>query len=226
MALTGAPFPYDINNLLGGAVRILYSELDGTGDTPIPADIADVFDMVSPYAASTGWTDLGATKESFSYSRSFDTAGYEIQQVAGNVIEELTDLSRSIEVSFADFRPEHLSMIENAAAVDTVAAAAGSSAQKVVKYGSFSSLKRYRFVFAAMRPKQSGVVVEPGGKTRGRFFVGCAYTAQVSADEVSFEQAKGELTAAGVTFTLFPEPGTPNGQEFGAWFSEDAGTIA
>ena len=229
MALTGAPFPYDINNLLGGAVRILYTKIDGTGDTALPGvnGIETVIEMESPYDAVTGWTDLGATKESFTYSRSFDTSGYEIQQVAGNVIEELTDLERTIEVSLADFRPEHLQMIENAPSVGDVASAAGRSAQKVVKFGSFASIQRYRFAFIAMRPKQAGIVTESDGTTtRGRFFMGIANSAQIAADEVSFEQAKGELSAAGVTFTLFPEPGEANGQEFGAWYDELAGTIS
>ena len=226
MALTGAPFPYDINQLLGGAVRILYGPAAGATPVPVPDSMDDVFAMVSPYAAKAPWVDLGATKESFTYSRGFDTSGYEIQQVAGNVIEEITDITRSIEISFADFRPEHMAMIENAPGVATVAAAAGSGAQKRVGFGSFSSPVQYRFAFVAQRPRQAGLVVEPaGGRERGRFFMGVAYLAQVAADEISFEQGKGELTGAGVTFTMFPESGQPTGQEYGAWFDETAGTI-
>lgn len=228
MALTGAPFPYDVNNLLGGAVRILYGKASGTGAAAVPTGIDDVVDMVSPYAAKTNWLDLGATKESFSYARSFDTSGYEIQQLAGNVIEEVSDLSRSITVSFADFRPEHLRMIENAPAVADVAAATGASAQKRVAFGSFQSFEQYRFAFISMRPKQAGTVIEPGspGKERGRFFMGVANLAQIGADEVSLEQAKGELTAVGVTFTMFPASGQASGEEYGAWYDEQAGTIA
>lgn len=226
MALTGAPFPYDIENLLGGAVRILYAPAVGTGAATVPDSMADVFDMEDPYDAKTPWVDLGATKESFTYSRGFDTSGYEIQQVAGNVIEEITDITRSIEISYADFRPAHLQMIENAPAVADVAAAAGASAQKKVAFGSFSSPVQYRFAFVSMRPRQSGIVNESGGKVRGRFFMGVAYLAQVAADEISFEQAKGELTGAGVTFQMFPQTGQPTGEEWGAWFDEEAGTIA
>jgi hypothetical protein len=226
MALTGAPFPYDIENLLGGAVRILWAPAAGTGAASVPDSMADVIDMEDPYAAVTPWADLGATKESFTYSRGFDTSGYEIQQVAGNVIEEITDITRSIEISYADFRPEHLQMIENAPAVADVAAAAGASAQKKVAFGAFSSPVQYRFAFVSMRPRQSGTVEESGGKIRGRFFMGVAYLAQVAADEISFEQAKGELTGAGVTFQMFPQGGQPTGEEWGAWYDELAGTIA
>jgi len=193
----------------------------------IPESMDEVFAPIYPYAAQPDWIDLGATKESFSYGRSFDTAGYEIQQVAGNVIEEITDIERTIEVSLADFRPEHLQMIENAPNIATIVAAAGKSAQKKIAFGSFSSPKQYRFAFVAQRPRQAGLVIEPVTlRERGRFFMGVAYVAQVSADEVTFEQAKGELTAAGVTFTMFPAPGEPTGEEYGAWFDEDAGTIA
>jgi len=226
MALTGAPFPYDITNLLGGAVRILYGPAAGATPVAVPADMSEVFDMEEPYAAVAPWVDLGATKESFTYNRGFDTSGYEIQQVAGNVIEEITDITRSIEISFADLRPEHLRMIENAPAVDDVVAVAGASAQKRIGFGSFSSPVQYRFAFVSMRPRQAGVVTETTDKERGRFFMGVAYLAQVAADEISFEQAKGELTAAGVTFTMFPEAGQASGEEYGAWYDEQAGTIA
>lgn len=227
MALTGYPFPYDIENLLGGAVRILYAPTS----VAVPDNIADVIDMESPYAAQTGWIDLGATKESFSYSRGFDVEGWEIQQLAGNVIEEVTDLSRSITVSYADMSPENLQIIENAPSILPIVAAAGKSAQDKIAFGSFSSFTRYRFAFIARRPKQAGIVIESAGAVpasgqRGRFFMGVGYSCQIAADEVEFEQAKGELTAAGVTFTLFPESGETSGQEYGAWFDEHAGTIA
>lgn len=222
MALTGAPFPYDIDNLLGGAVRVLYAPTS----TAIPTSIDDVVSMVAPYAAQTGWTDLGATKESFTYSRSFDTSGYEIQQVSGNILEEITDITRTIEVSIAEFKPEHLQLIEGAPAITAVAAGANVGAQDVVAFGSFSSLTRYRFAFISRRATASGVVTEPGGATRGRFFMGAAYSAQLSADSVDFEQAKGELTAVGVSFALFPESGEDSGAEYGAWFDEQSGTIA
>lgn len=209
MALSGFPFPYDIGNLLGGAVRILYAPTS----VAVPTDLDDIIDLTTPYAVNTGWVDLGATKDAFSYSRSFDTSGYEIQQTAGNVIEELTDLSRSFTVSFAEFKPGHLEMIENAPA-----SVAGTGTQ-LTAFGSFTSITQHRFAFIAMRPKQAGTVE---GGIRGRFFAGVAYRAQIAADEVSFDQAKGELTAAGVTFTMFPEPGQALGKEWGMWIDETA----
>ena len=224
MTMTVGAFPYDIENLLGGAVRILYA----LTAEPIPATMTDVILMEAPYTAQTGWTDLGATRDAFTYTRGFDVEGWEIQQLAGNVIEEVTEITRSIEISFADLRPEHLKMIEQgSAAVGTVSPVASASAQDVVEFGSFTSLTRYRFAFISKRPLAAGEVTEsaPSNAVRGRFFMGVAYQAQLSADEVEFEQNKGELTAAGVTFTLFPDSVPAQGEEYGAWFDEQAGTI-
>ena len=223
MALTGHPFPYDLNNLLGGRVRVLFAPTSTS--ITLAGGIDDVIEVNGGYAAQSGWTDLGATKDSFSYSRGFDTAGWEIQQIQGNVIEEVTDITRSISVSVAEIKPEHLQLIENAPSIATISAAAGRSAQKKIAFGAFSSITRYRFAFISQRSTASGVVTESSSATRGRFVMGVAYEAQISADEVEFEQTKGELSAATVTFTMFPASGQPSGQEFGAWFTEDAGTI-
>lgn len=222
MANTGFPFPYDVDNLLSGAVRILRAP----AATAVPTDISDVIGMVSPYAALTGWTDLGATRESFSYTRGFDTEGLEIQQVAGNILEEITSITRSLQLSMAEFKPEHFQLMEGAPSVATIAAAANTGAQKKVGFGSFASLSRERYAFISMRPKAAGTVTEPGGATRGRFVMGCAYSCQLAADEIEMEQAKGTLTAVQLSFSLFPESGQPSGQDWGAWFLEESGTIA
>lgn len=222
MALTGFPFPYDLNNLLSGAVRVLRAP----STEPVPTDEADIFAPVSPYAPAGTWEDVGATRENFGYSRGFDTEGLEIQQVAGNILEEITDISRSINFSQAEWSPKHFQAMEGSPAIATIAAATGMPAQKRVAFGSFSSLSRERFAFVSMRPRASGVVTEPGGLTRGRFVVGIAYSAQMAADEISMEQGKGELTAVELSFTLFPEAGQPANQEWGAWILEESGTIA
>ncbi len=229
MALVGFPFPYNIENLLSGAVSIAYSKITGATPADIPAGIEDVILMESPYTIQTGWTWLGATKEAFSYSRGFETEGLEIQQVAGAILEEVTDLTRTITVSQAEFNPFGFQLMENAPSVATLAAAAGVSAQKKVAFGTFASIDRYRFAFISRRPKAAGTVTESDATTiRGRFVMGVAYQAQLQADEIEMEQGKGELTAAELAFSMFPETtvAQPEGQEYGAWFLEDAGTIA
>lgn len=226
MALVNAPFPYDIDNLLSGAVSIYYGP---AATTAIPVDISDVILMEAPYTVQTGWTPLGATKEPFSYTRSYDSEGLEIQQSTTVILEEVTDITRTITVSMAEFNPFGFQLMENAPSVATISAAAGVSAQKKISFGSFTSLTRYRFAFLSRRPKASGEVTESDATTvRGRFVMGVAYQAQVQADEIEMEQGKGELTAVELAFTLFPETTVPQpeGQDVGTWLLEDAGTIA
>jgi hypothetical protein len=225
MALVNHPFPFDITNLLSGAVSVIYAPVE---DVDIPTRIEDVVSVVAPYDLEDGWAWLGATSESFTYTRGFETEGLEIQQVPGAIAEEVTDITRTVEVSMAEFSPFGFQLMENAPTVATIAAAAGSSAQKKVAFGSFASIDRYRFAFLSRRPQAAGLVTEPGGKKRGRFVLGVGYQVQMTADDVSMEQGKGALTAAGITFGLFPETTVPQpeGEDYGAWFMEDAGTIA
>lgn len=225
MALVGAPFPYDISNLLTGAVSIYYA----LTSVAIPVDISDVIAMEAPYAPQTGWVPLGATKEPFSYSRSFDSEGLDIQQSTTAVFEEVTDIERTITVSMAEFNPFGFQLMENAPSTATIAAIAGASAQKKIAFGSFTSMTRYRFAFLSRRPKGAGEVTESDATTvRGRFVMGVAYQAQIQADEIEMEQGKGELTAVELAFTLFPETtvAQPEGQDVGFWALEDTGTIA
>jgi hypothetical protein len=222
MTYTNYPFPYDIGNLLGGVVRILFAPLT----VAIPTDISSVIDMVSPYAVKTGWIEVGATKESFSAEGGFDESGMEIQQTPDEVLEEMTAVTRTINVSFAELNPQNLQLIEGAPNIATIAAAAGKSAQKKVAFGSFSARKNYRWAWISRRSVDSGIVVEPGGKERGRFFMGTGYRGKLSADSHTFEQNKGDLTAVGVGWKLSPEPGQAEGEEHGAYVDEQAGTIA
>lgn len=222
MTYTNFPFPYDIGNLLGGAVRILFAPLTQA----IPANIADVIDMVSPYAPKTNWVEVGATKETFSAAGGFDESGYEIQQTPDQVLSEITTVTRTITVSFAELNAQNLQLIEGAPNIATLAAAAGKSAQKKVAFGSFSSRQNYRWAYISRRSIDSGVVTEPGAKTRGRFFMGTGYRGKLAADSHTFDQNKGDLSAVGVGWTLSPEPGQAEGEEHGAYFDEQAGTIA
>jgi len=219
--VTGA-FPYDIDNLLGGAVRVLFAPVTA----PLPDDIADVIDMATPYAAKSPWKDFGATKEAFTYTRGFDTEGLEIQQVPGAILEDITDLSRTITVSVAELRPELLAMIEQGTVGTDVAATTASGAQSIVRFGAFNSITQYRIAWVSRRHQGSGTVAESGSVTRGRFFMGVGYRCQITADEIEYEGAKGELLGLSLSFKLFPEPGQVFGQEYGLWASEQpkAGT--
>lgn len=223
--LSTGPFPYDDANLLGGGARILYAPMT----TAVPTGIEDVIDVLSPYVAKTGWKDFGATKESFTYSRNFDTSGWEIQNVNGTIFDEITDISRSAAVSIAELAPETIQIMEEAPAGGVVhgTPTAGQTKQQRIGFGGFDELSSYRVAFISKRKKKSGVVNEPT-LTRGRWVMGVLYSCSISADEVSVEQNKGDLTAFGLTFTAYPAPNAdaqPAGEEFGAWYFEDAGTI-
>jgi hypothetical protein len=56
--------------------------------------------------------------------------------------------------------------------------------------------------------------------------MGVLYQAQIAADDISLEQSKGALTAAGLTFTAFPDAEGVADEEYGAWYDEQAGTLA
>lgn len=218
--VTGA-FPYDIDNLVGGAVRVLYAPVSA----PLPADLQDVFETAAPYAPVSPWVDFGATKESFTYTRGFDVEGLEIQQVPGAILEDITDLSRTISVSVAELRPELLAIVEQGTVTTDVATTATSGAQDIVKFGSFNSVTQYRVAWVSRRHQGSGTVEETADVTRGRFFMGVGYRCQITADEIEYEGGKGELTGLGLTFKLFPEPGQTYGQEYGLWASEQVKTL-
>jgi hypothetical protein len=220
-----AEFPYNLNELLGGAARVLYAPI-GTTDSAKPAD---VFLQKSPYTPGTGYVDFGSTKESFTYNRSFETTGQEIQQQTGAVYEAITSNTRQATVSIAGINETNLQIIEQQATapgtLSVVTGAAPQLAYKETQVGTVTSFVRYRFAFVAMRDQSAGVVNEiTPAKARGRFVVFYAAQASVSADQASLELAKGSLAAIPVTFTFFPDSTKTAGEEYGDWWFEPAGT--
>lgn len=215
-------FPYNLNNLIGGQVRVLYAPISAA----LPAKPGDIFGQVSPYNPVSPWRDFGGGKDAFNYEREFDVEGWEIQQATGNVIEEPSEITRTVTLSIAELTPEAIQIIEEAPAIETIAASANNSSYKKVSFGLFEELTQYRIAFVARRKKASGLVTEPGGVERGRYFVGHGYRCQLAADGSELEFEKGELTAAEVAFTFFPEPGRAEGVEHGDFFEEQAGTIS
>jgi hypothetical protein len=222
MALETGAFPYDKDNLLGGAARVLYAP----DSEAIPTSIADVIDMETPYTSQSGWVDLGATRDAASYARGVSAEGYQIQQLSGDVLEEITEITRTMTVSIAEIKAEHLQIMEEANSIGAVAAGALTSAQESVKVGLFADVSNYRVCFIGQRLKESGLVTEDTTPiTRGRFVMLCLYNTTISAEESGMEFDKGTLVAAPLTFKSFPESGEAEGEEYGIWLTEDAGTI-
>jgi hypothetical protein len=223
MAITGS-LPYDVNNLLAGAARVLISD---TSPVPaLPANLADIVDLTDPYAPATGWIDIGATTDASAYSRDMTEQDYTIEQTNAPVLTDITEVTRTLRCTVGEITPEHLQIIEEAAAIGTLAAATGKSAQKQVKFGTIGSLTRRRVAFVGQRNKASGTVDEPAsGPTRGRFVALCLYNAQISAEAAEVSLGKGNLASVPITFKAYPEDGEASGSEFGTWFLEDAGAI-
>lgn len=222
-----ALFPYDLSNLLGGKVRILYTPV--VGGAAVPAGPKDIFDQESPYASGASWVDFGATSAPSSYERGLDLTGWEIEQSDAAVVEQVSSQTRRVSVPMAELNQAAFKIFENASSVGTVAATTGQGAQKKIGMGLIQSLARYRIAFVSMRDQSAGQVTEtagavpPSGK-RGRFVVGVGWEAAITADAVALEQAKAAMSSVTVTFNFYPV-GETSGEEFGAWWLEDAGAL-
>lgn len=226
MTVVTGTLPYDVDNLLSGAARVIISDDSQPALPAIPANLKDVFAQISPYAPLTGWLDVGATIEATSYSREFGAEGYEIQQTNAEVLQDLTELSRQLSVAIGEVKPEHIKIFEEAKAITTVAAVAGAMAQKHIKFGSIQNLTKRRVLFVGQRNIASGQVTETVGSIkRGRFVAFCLYNVVISGDSSEVEMGKGGLASLPLTFTAFPEGGQLSGEEYGKWITEDAGVM-
>jgi hypothetical protein len=218
---------YDLTKLARGAIRAVIC--DDPEGVSAPGDLSDVIDMINTsggYPLKTGWENLGATTDASNYSRGMESEGYEIEQETGLIDEEITEVPRSLTLPLANIDSRAMQIIENASDVETVAAAAEISAQKKVPLGTFTDLAVYRVMFIGLRSIKAGAVIEPDLTRRGRMVAVGMHYCSLSADETTFEFGKGSLWSGEVTFQAFPDPDAPVGEEHGAWYFEDAGTIA
>lgn len=220
---------YSLAKLGRGAVRAVIA-LDPVA-TAIPANIADVIAMNNSsgaYALAAGWTDLGATTEGASYSRGMEEAELEIEQAAGAIDAEITEVPRSVTLPMAHIADDAMKIIENSTTVASIAAVSNKSAQQRNKFGLFSDLPVYRICLIGIRSQKAGIVTENAGGAalkRGRMVMLSLYRVQLEADASEFEFSKGSLWSGDVGFRAFPEPGQASGEEHGSWFFENAGTI-
>lgn len=214
--------PWDITKLAVGPVRTILAP--DTED--IATALQDVQDLVSPYALNGTFFDLGAARESSTYTRGMDEEGLQIQQETGDIMSEITDISRTFKLSISEIAPENIGIIENSTLTESIAAGSGTSAQTAVPVGSFSDLEVYRLCMVAVRKKQSGVVTEPGGATRGCLVAYFGNRITLAAEDADFEWDKGTLVNTEVTFKSYPEPGEDDDEAYGRWFFESPGVIA
>lgn len=226
MTLTTGTLPYDVANLLSGAARVLISD-DSVALPAVPANVTDVFDAKSPYAAKAGWVDIGATADATSYTRDMSAQEYTIEQSQAPVFEDITEVNRTLRVQMAEFDMNKLKIMEGEGTTGTVAAVATVSAPaKTVKFGSVNNLKKRRVAFVGQRNPLSGTVHEnTAALDRGRFVMFVLYNVLISADSTEISIGKGNLASGPVSFKAYPESGLASGVEFGIWVLEDAGTI-
>ncbi len=211
-----------INKLVSGAVAIAYTP----EATAAPTNIADIITLVGTPAPDADWDLFGATKGGASYSIDVKSEELTIDQRDGAVFEDITDITRGLKFDIAEMDPNLWLLLEQSAAVETVVAAAGKSAQKLVRSGSFSERDRYRVAFIGQRRKSQGIVIEPGGDERGCYVVGGFYSASITAGSSETKFDKGALATRTVEFKAFPDDALAAGQDTMFFFEEQAGTIA
>lgn len=218
--------PYDITKLCVGNVRALVAPITQA----VPTGLDSIQPMVATsgaYAPADDWRDFGAIPdgEESEYTHGHDSESISIENDTGALFETVSEVSRSFKLTLAELDSLNLQLLENAATVTTIAAAAGKSAQKGIKMGSYDSLTRYRLALVGKRPIEAGIVTEPGGATRPRLL--CVYLNRVTlaADDRTISFSKDKLASAEVEFTAFPEPAVVASDAFGGWFDEQAGTI-
>ena len=221
--------PYDLSNLLKGPCRVLRAD----STQAIPTKLIDIIEVEGEYKPQRGWTDFGATTAGTAYSRQFNTASQTIEQTTGAVDEEVTDAVRAVQATFAEIDENLIQLMEQAAAIDTLAAKAsreatpGYSEEKQVKFGNVESLDAHRIAFIGRRAKGLGAdVTQKDRVVRGALVAGVLYRAKMTGDQAAIQLARGQLAAAPLTFQAYPEDGQLLGKEHGIWLVEQAGTIA
>ena len=217
-------FPWEIANLVSGPVRVVIAPIAADSTPAVPVKIQDTVGMVHPYTVVTPYRNFGATVGSPGYSRGIETEGWTINEEDGSIMEEVSDTPRSFTVPMVELSAENLMLLENASEIETVAAAANTGAQKTIGMDSIDELTEYRIAFIGRRKKRSGLVTEPGGRTRGRLIGALCNRCTLAAEEASLQFEKGSPVAGDITFNLFPEPGLTE-EVYGRWALEDAGTI-
>lgn len=215
--------PYDINQLAGAAARVVIAP----ASADLPAALSDIFDQKSPYGVVAPWWNVGATSGPLAVGRNITLAGYTIEQAQGTLLEEPTEVQYTVQVPFAEIRPDIIKLIHESPSADHIDATATDGSGTKVPFGTVADLTHYRIAFIVRRTKKQGVVTEGvGGKERGRFLVYCGYDCTMQGENVSQSFGKGALASAPITFRLYPDSTiSEEGTEHGFWFDEDGAQV-
>lgn len=216
-------FPFEVMNLAVGPIRVVYAPDDGS--VAIPAAPQDIQAMVDPYTLEPGWLDFGAAVNPPSYSRGNTQNDLTLQNETTPVDSEVTAVARSFGFNIAEIAPAQQALLEHSPGIETVPSESGANASKGVPFGSFDQLERFRVAFLGKRKKKAGLVVEPGGAERGRYFAVVLYSASMAGDTQSMSFDRANFASGDVTFNAYSDPNADAGADHGTWLFEDAGTI-
>ncbi len=212
-----------IGKLLSGSCAVAYalaSEVDA------PTNIGDIIILTGDAEVTEDYNLLGATVGTTDYGMDVKASELKINQRTAAVFEDIDDIVRILKLAMAEMSTEHWALLEQAAEVETVAAGANTSEQKLVRSGSFTERDRYRIAFIAQRRKSQGIVVEPDATERGCYVVFGFYSGAITAGSSSTKLEQGALASRDVEFKGFPDPELDAGQDTMFFFEEQPGTIS
>lgn len=222
--------PYTLDNLAGAAVRVLIAAKADEPDLPVKLSDIHSQQKATNYAPVDPWIDVGATAGPTTTSRNLATAGYTIEQSQTPLLEEPTSIAYTVSVPFAELTGAVLSILYQGAAesvaAELVAEHTTDLAADITKFGNIFDLEHYRIAFVLRRNIAQGIVKEKAGNKRGRFLAFVGYDASATAENTTASFAKGTLATMTMNFKLQPDSEvTEEGQEFGFWLDEHAGTF-
>jgi hypothetical protein len=227
-------FEYNSQNFVNGQARVLYSQLSNGAltDQAVPADLSAIFGMVSPYdpLATSGyspWVDIGGTQAAPEDGRDVALTEWKIQQLLVAVELIPNEVVHTVKISAMEVaRADLLGIFENGPAENVISSGANKSAQEQQYFGQFTNLNQYRVAIVACMPLSAGVVTEPTGATRPRFFGKVFNRCTIAAENVSLTWEIAQPLHCDISLRCYIEPGAEQNEEYGAYYIESAGTIA
>jgi len=230
MPATGGRMPFDASGALAGPARTVFAD---------PADVAtspvDLWEIITPiadaegeYPVLTGWKDFGLAADAPTYTHAKETEGLEYQQSRGVLFEQISNIARSFTAQIAQIDPDNMVIVENAQAVETIAASAGKSALKKVPFGIYEEFKTLRIALISYRPSGTPLVTEPApsARTRPAAVALVLPLCVLAAEDSEFEFDAGNPVNAPITFTVLRDDTQTAGEEHGYWVFEQPGVIA
>ena len=105
-------------NVVKGAGRMMIADTSADHPTAI-ADVIDLTAGATLYDAQADWTDVGATTGGIVITRGFETEGYTVDQVQGDLGEDVTGWTNTVETSLAETTPENFQLAWVGSAITT-----------------------------------------------------------------------------------------------------------